>query len=112
MDIFARYGGEEFAVLYDGWDLLDAYHEAERLRVDVEATPIRTEAGVLSVTASLGVAEHVVGQTVDQLLKNADVALYAAKTSGRNRVVAAQATSAAQPQASEPIEVQTIYLAC
>lgn len=108
----ARIGGEEFAVLYDGWDLLDAYHEAERLRVDVEATPIRTEAGVLSVTASLGVAEHVVGQTVDQLLKNADVALYAAKTSGRNRVVAAQATAAAQPRATEPIEVQTIYLAC
>lgn len=109
----ARLGGEEFAVLLDGWDLLDAYHEAERLRRDIEATRIELPDTVITVTASLGVAEHVEGQSVDRLLKNADVALYAAKTSGRNRVVAAQATAAtAERRAAEPTEVQTIYLAC
>ena len=57
---------------------------------------------MISVTASLGVAEHVAGQTVDRLLKNADVALYAAKTSGRNRVVAAQASTAGDRGADAP----------
>ena len=108
----ARLGGEEFAVLLDGWDLLDAYHEAERLRRDIEATRIELPGTVITVTASFGVAEHVENQSVDRLLKNADVALYAAKTSGRNRVVAAQATAAGERRNAEPTEVQTIYLAC
>ena len=108
----ARLGGEEFAVLLDGWDLLDAYHEAERLRVDIEATRIEASGMLLSVTCSLGVAEHVAGQSVDQLLKNADVALYAAKTSGRNRVVAAQTSAAGDPRAADKEETRTIYLAC
>lgn len=107
-----RIGGEEFALLFEGWDLLDAYHEAERLRHDIQARRIEVPGTVIQVTASLGVAEHLLGQTVDQLLKNADVALYAAKTSGRNRVVAAQSSSAGERRPSEPLEVQTIYLAC
>jgi len=107
----ARIGGEEFAVLFDGWDLLDVYHEAERLRLDLQTTAIEVPGGVLGITASLGVAEHVVGQSVDRLLKNADVALYAAKTSGRNRVVAAQSSAPAEPRA-ETAEARTIYLAC
>lgn len=110
-----RIGGEEFALLLEGWDLLDAYHEAERLRIDIQQTVIDIPGNSLSVTVSLGVAEHVVGQSIDRLLKNADVALYAAKTSGRNRSVAAQTTSAAEPAetpAGTATEVQTIYLAC
>ncbi len=108
----ARLGGEEFAILLDGWDLLDAYHEAERLRVDIQSTPIEIPGGVLEVTVSLGVAEHLGGHTVDQLMKNADVALYAAKTSGRNRVVAAQSTIAGASDSIETSEARTIYLAC
>jgi diguanylate cyclase (GGDEF)-like protein len=108
----ARLGGEEFALLFDGWDLLDAYHEAERLRIDIQSTRIELATTVLSITCSLGVAEHVAGQSVDQLLKNADVALYAAKTSGRNRVVAAQTSAAGERRGGEPVETRTIYLAC
>ena len=113
-----RLGGEEFAILLDGWDLLDAYHEAERLRAEIQSAQIEIPGTVLSVTASLGVAEHVRGQSVDQLLKNADVALYAAKTSGRNRVVAAQTSAAGERTASAAgasgtgETAQTIYLAC
>lgn len=111
----ARLGGEEFALLLDGWDMLDAYHEAERLRLAVQALVIPVPGSMLSVTISIGVAEHVRGQTVDQVLKQADIALYAAKTSGRNRVVAAHSTSKPHEEtgfaeASEP--AQTIYLAC
>jgi diguanylate cyclase (GGDEF)-like protein len=107
-----RIGGEEFAVLFEGWDLLDAYHEAERLRVDLQATTMEGAGVALSVTASLGVAEHVAGQSIDLLLKNADIALYAAKTGGRNRVIAAQRSAARDSRPEEPIAVQTIYLAC
>lgn len=106
----ARLGGEEFAILLEGWDLLDAYHEAERLRVAVAEHQILGEWGALQVTISLGVAEHRIGQSVDQVLKAADVALYAAKTGGRNRTIATQ--SSVGLERDEPKPVQTIYLAC
>lgn len=110
----ARLGGEEFALLLDGWDMLDAYHEAERLRVAIQDRIIEIPCSTLSVTVSIGVAEHVCGQTVDQVLKQADIALYAAKTGGRNRVVAAH--SAKPHEESHFAEgqgpAQTIYLAC
>lgn len=109
----ARLGGEEFALLLEGWDILDAYHEAERLRLAIQESRVESPAGPLGITISLGVAEHVVGQSVDQLLKNADVALYAAKTSGRNRSIATQSNVAGGERPSqEPRELQTIYLAC
>ncbi|MER2604193.1 MAG: diguanylate cyclase [Siculibacillus sp.] len=107
-----RLGGEEFAVLLDGWDLLDAYHEAERLRLAIQARVIEVPGSTLSVTVSIGVAELAAGQNIDQLLKNADVALYAAKTGGRNRTVAAQASPPAEEAADEPKQLQTIWLAC
>jgi diguanylate cyclase (GGDEF)-like protein len=106
----ARLGGEEFAILFEGWDLLDAYHEAERLRVAVAEHQILGEWGAMQVTISLGVAEHRIGQSVDQVLKAADVALYAAKTGGRNRTIATQASMGLDRD--EPKPVQTIYLAC
>ena len=108
----ARIGGEEFVLLLEGWDILDAYHEAERLRIAIQENQISGPWGTLGVTISLGVAEHVIGQGVDQLLKHADVALYAAKTGGRNRSVATQASAASDRPQSEPQPVQTIYLAC
>jgi two-component system, cell cycle response regulator len=109
-----RLGGEEFGLLLEGWDILDAYHEAERLRVAIQDSRIEAPDGPLGITISLGVAEHVVGQSVDQLLKNADVALYAAKTSGRNRTIATQSSMAPAGENAAPQEarLQTIYLAC
>ena len=84
-DIPARYGGEEFAVIMPGTGLQGALAAAERLRAVIEALQ-----GPVPVTASMGVAssrEHGAEPTV--LLAAADSALYAAKTAGRNRVVAA-----------------------
>lgn len=108
-----RLGGEEFALLLEGWDLLDAHHEAERLRLAVQNRTIETTGPTLSVTVSVGVAEHVVGQSIDQMLKQADIALYAAKTGGRNRVVAAHSGPSHDAGAHEFTDrPQTIYLAC
>ena len=110
----ARLGGEEFAVLLDGWDLLDAHQEAERLRLAIQNRRVDVPGGLLDVTVSIGIAEHGIGQSVDQLLKRADIALYAAKTGGRNRVVAAHATKTAEDLLAQEFDErpQTIYLAC
>ncbi len=87
-DSLARYGGEEFVVVMPGTDLDDALQAAERLRTAVEQTPFTCSAvRSARLTVSIGLAcspEH--GATPETLLRSADLALYAAKRSGRNRV--------------------------
>jgi len=84
-----RLGGEEFAMLIEGCRLGESVSLAERLRAEIAALRLDTASGELSLTCSFGVSEHKAGESIDDLLKRADVALYAAKTGGRNRVVAA-----------------------
>jgi two-component system cell cycle response regulator len=86
-----RLGGEEFAILLEGQHLGDGVALAERLRASIAALRLETAGGALTLTCSFGVSERHVGEDIDDLLKRADVALYAAKTGGRNRVVAADA---------------------
>lgn len=84
-DFVARLGGDEFvAVLVDA-DIDVARGAAERLCFDVAGQPIMTARGPVTVTISVGVAG---GSDVDPqaLLRQADIALYAAKDSGRNGV--------------------------
>jgi len=89
-DIFARYGGEEFVVLLANTDAKDAFDIAERIRSAIETHPFVYEGKRLPITTSLGVAELRTGiESAQTLLKSADQALYAAKTSGRNKVVVA-----------------------
>jgi two-component system cell cycle response regulator len=88
-DCVARFGGEEFAVLVHDIDKNDAYELAERLRAEIAATPLRTTQGEMQVTVSIGLCAHLPGMTPAALVHAADVALYAAKRAGRNRVVAA-----------------------
>jgi diguanylate cyclase (GGDEF)-like protein len=83
-----RLGGEEFALLIEG-RLVDAVDVAERLREDVSERTIRAGNEKVGTTCSVGVAEWEPYDTIDTLLRRADVALYEAKRSGRNRVVAA-----------------------
>lgn len=109
----ARIGGEEFSVLLESYDLSNAYHAAEYLRIAIERMSIQLPSStILGVTISLGVAEHTSGQSVDQLLKNADVALYAAKTGGRNRTVSAQASNASSSCSIDSPIHERFYLEC
>ena len=87
IDVVARIGGEEFAVLLPSADLASAQRAAERLRSAIDERPAATDAGPVRCTVSIGIAtmdEATPG--VDALLKRADLALYEAKHSGRNRV--------------------------
>jgi two-component system, cell cycle response regulator len=89
-----RLGGEEFAILLEAQQLEAGVALAERLRASIAALRFETANGTLTLTCSFGVSERKAGESIDDLLKHADVALYAAKTGGRNRVVAADAVTA------------------
>jgi two-component system, cell cycle response regulator len=93
-DLACRFGGEEFVVVMPDTTAEVAASVAERLRLMIEARPFQLRSGEtpLMLTASMGIATLVPGvDTPEQLLKQADRALYEAKNSGRNRVVAAAA---------------------
>ena len=94
IDLACRYGGEEFVVVMPDTEMSTAYAIAERLRKSIETTPIviSRNPGKLSITISIGIAAPEGDEdTADRLLHRADQALYRAKRSGRNRVVAAAA---------------------
>jgi diguanylate cyclase (GGDEF)-like protein len=89
IDLLGRYGGDEFVVLLVETDGDDAGKVAERIRQGVAQTPVAVEGSPLNVTISVGVAP--VTETcpnLSALLNDADVALYAAKKAGKNRVAA------------------------
>lgn len=89
-DIFARYGGEEFVILLSRTNGTQANEIAERIRAGVETHAFVYEGKRIPVTTSLGVAELRADiESSQTMLKAADKALYAAKTSGRNRVCVA-----------------------
>jgi two-component system cell cycle response regulator len=90
-DIVVRMGGEEFAIILPETDLNAALIAAERVRSQVAESPITTEASgpPVAVTVSIGATSLHEGQkeNAEALLRRADVALYKAKGSGRNKVV-------------------------
>jgi diguanylate cyclase (GGDEF)-like protein len=83
-DVLCRWGGEEFAVIVSGMDNFSIRFFAERIRESVES--YRFSAG-RDITASLGVVEYIAGESAGDFVHRADIALYGAKNSGRNRVV-------------------------
>jgi diguanylate cyclase (GGDEF)-like protein len=87
-DLLARYGGEEFAVLLPETPEEGAAVIAERIRQTVCLKPIIADGCEIQVSISLGVASHIDEDdaTPEILLKKADLALYRAKATGRNRV--------------------------
>ncbi|MFH0997729.1 MAG: GGDEF domain-containing protein [Pseudomonadota bacterium] len=87
-DCLARYGGEEFCCLLPQTDLAAASILAERFRQLIEALVTPCRENNIKVTISLGVSELAAGDFAEALLKRADEALYQAKNSGRNRVMA------------------------
>lgn len=83
-DVFARWGGEEFMTIAVESDLEGAKLLAEKMRHKIETTDFG-EAGV--VTCSFGVTQFKKGESIEEMMKRVDIALYEAKGLGRNRVV-------------------------
>jgi diguanylate cyclase (GGDEF)-like protein len=103
-DLAARYGGEEFVALLRGLDASAAASVAERIRERTEAIAIAVGPGDrATIRVSAGVAAAPVhGSTPEVVLLAADSALYAAKATGRNRVVVARDDETGQASAVGP----------
>jgi diguanylate cyclase len=89
-DVVARYGGEEFAVILPGAPLAIGRMTAERVRKSIAARDVKKRAtgeSLGQITISIGVAQFLPGESPVELIERADAYLYAAKQSGRNRVV-------------------------
>ena len=90
-DITARFGGEEFAILLPETTSEQAYERVEGIRQAIEGMEftIPTNASPIRATMSFGIASREsLGQTTDEIIHNADTALYNSKLQGRNRVYA------------------------
>ncbi|MBE0599214.1 MAG: diguanylate cyclase [Desulfuromonadales bacterium] len=87
-DLAARFGGEEFVLVLPGSSLVQAVQAAERIRTAASLLSFPPPAERLRLTISLGVATYPRGriESVDDLVREADSALYKAKGEGRNRV--------------------------
>jgi diguanylate cyclase (GGDEF)-like protein len=98
-DLAGRYGGEEFLLILPTCDLVVASRRAEQLRLAIAKDPILTHFGALPITLSMGVT--VSGRksefSGEELLQQADHALYRAKEKGRNRVQTFSAEGPALP---------------
>jgi diguanylate cyclase (GGDEF)-like protein len=103
-DSLGRFGGEEFVVLLPDTDPTEAHRVAERLRSQVAAAAVSVEdSAMVQVTVSVGVAMlGANGTALTELLAAADLALYRAKSAGRNRVTFAPGATVTTPPTRRP----------
>lgn len=87
-DAVARVGGEEFLLVLPGASLEVARRVCERARRSIRDTPIEVGGTSLPITLSFGVARRAEAESREDVTRRADEALYEAKQSGRDRVVA------------------------
>jgi two-component system cell cycle response regulator len=106
-DFVGRYGGEEFLIVVPSSGVPGTLGLAERIRKSVEEHPVRTEAGEIHMTVSLGVAvaDSAIPLDAQELLQVADDALYRAKESGRNRC---ELGTPAVPTGSHRLDAATV----
>ena len=86
-DVICRWGGEEFVVLIPNKELVECAQIAETIRSLIAERELRVNGQHIAVTISCGVAQYQTGESNDDFLRRADIALYQAKELGRNRVV-------------------------
>lgn len=91
IDVFGRWGGEEFLCILPNTDFDEAMVCAERLCRELATARLLSALPELTVTASFGVVMCGGKDDADTLVSRADIALYQAKTAGRNRVIGARA---------------------
>lgn len=87
-DFVCRFGGEEFVIFLNGADTEKALTIAERIRQGIENEKIKTYDGqYISITVSMGIATvNETTKDIQELIDKADMAMYRAKTTGKNRV--------------------------
>ena len=100
-DVAARWGGEEFLLLLPDTSLIPALTLAERLRSEVAKHSFHFQGQELPVTMSAGVCSISQTDSIDSMLRQADLQLYSAKSAGRNRI-APRVRSQDTPIQSEP----------
>ncbi len=85
-DIVCRYGGEEFAMIFPETHLNLAVKVADRIREEIQNTPVRTDNGEINLTASMGASVYMKTSVLDieDFIDSVDKYLYEAKQSGRN----------------------------
>ena len=85
-DLVGRYGGEEFLMVLNSCGAINAFARAEQIREAISKLPVQTARGALPVTMSLGVLPtgELGPHSLEDILAEVDVALYAAKMAGRN----------------------------
>lgn len=103
-DLVIRYGGEEFLILLPDCGESCAATMAERIRSLVETRKIQTPSRTLQQTISIGVAEfsHSSTKKIWEIIKLADIALYQAKSNGRNQILICQGDTAQQETENIP----------
>lgn len=87
-DFIARFGGEEFVGIFPETRLEDALSLANKIREKVQNSKFHYENKPVPITASAGLATFRPNDTIDDVFKRADAALYRAKEAGRNRCLA------------------------
>jgi diguanylate cyclase (GGDEF)-like protein len=87
VDLLARYGGEEFVIILPHCNLKGAEENAKRIMLALAANPVVIDGLSIKVTVSIGVATVLVTHSsFEQLLSDADKAMFNAKSKGRNRI--------------------------
>ena len=85
-DLVARFGGEEFILLLPNTTTEQAQHVAERCRIALTELNFVYEQQPFSISASFGISSSQNASEPQQIIRQADQALYAVKTAGRNQV--------------------------
>ncbi|WP_337175341.1 GGDEF domain-containing protein [Paludisphaera sp.] len=109
-DLVARYGGEEFIVALPVASADQGWERAEQFRRMLASRPIRAGRKELRVTASFGVSSSTMARPrgIKALMTTADVALYEAKRTGRDRVVAAERMLTAAERRTESCDALAV----
>jgi diguanylate cyclase (GGDEF)-like protein len=109
-DMVGRYGGEEFLVALNKCNPESAVSRAENLRSKISGCPIQTANKPVTVTISIGLAlsTEFTQCTVEELMHQADIALYAPKAAGRNCVRVARPSGVSEPTEEQSKETQVM----
>ena len=111
-DFLFRIGGEEFCCLLPHTTTEQAHRVAERIRHQFEMTTVHVAGTPVRATASLGIAStEAFGYELDTLMRRADMAVYAAKRGGRNRVMVATVRDEMPAAGDEAISESVMHVA-